>query len=132
MPLDSLENFKTGHQQIVAIVDQVQVLARSYGKAKPHLAAMKEILLAHFGRQNNDFFDRLRMFHKDDPKAAKMVEFLRHDLKDIKVQFLAFFDKYTGEMNDSGSPAFLRDFAAFTNQVLARIKIEEEYLFPLL
>ena len=89
------------------------------------------MLLAHFGAQKDDFFRKLSDFYKDK-ETEKTIKFLAHDLKSLKVDLLAFLEKYTGEMGDRGSPQFPRDLADFSRQVVSRIRIEEEYLFGLL
>ena len=131
MPKELLKNFKTSHQAIVNALEKVGSLSRSYGAAKPSIREMNDLLLAHFGRQDGEFFKKLLGFYKEK-EAQKMIEFLSHDLKDLKIQFLTSFEKYSGEMADQGSPQFPRDFTVFSRQVLARIRIEEEYLFGLL
>ena len=132
MAKDAVVSFKSGHQEIVGIIAQMQSALRSYPEAKPSIRKMNEILLAHLGRQDNIFFDKLNSFYQSDRQAIKMIEFLIHDLKDMKIKFLIFFDEYSGEMADRGSKNFPRDFTQFSSDVLGRIKIEEEYLFPLL
>ena len=129
---DLTENFKTGHQSIVDILDRTQGVVRSYSVAKPNIREMSKILLAHFGRQDKEFFDKLHSFYQSDRQATKMIESLIHDLKDTKVKYLVFFDKYSGEMGDIGSNNFPRDFIAFAHDILGRIKIEEDYLLPLI
>ena len=131
MPKELLKNFKTSHQAIVNAIEKVGSLSRSYGAAKPYIREMNNLLLAHFGRENDEFFKKLSGFYQEK-ETGKTIEFLSHDLKDLKIQFLAFFEKYPCEMGDRGSPQFPGDFTDFSRQVLERIKIEEEYLFGLL
>lgn len=125
-------NLKTSHQAIVNEIDSIQSSCRTYTAAKPHLREMSKILLAHFSRQNDPFFDRLRVRVADDRQAVKMIEFLAHDTKDIKVKFLVFFDRYSGDMADIGSRTFPKDFTDFAREILSRIRVEEDYLFPLI
>lgn len=129
---DLIADFKTGHQAIIEAIDSIQASLRSYREVKPRIRAMQKILLDHFGRENNEFYERLRAFYSSDRQATKMIEFLAYDLKDAKIKFLTFFDKYSGEMGDMGSRNFPRDFMDFTSTIIARINVEEDQLLPLL
>ena len=129
---DLIADFKTGHQAIIEAIDGIQASVRSYREAKPRIRTMQKILLDHFGREGSEFYNRLTVFYGSDRQATKMIEFLTYDLKDVKIQFLTFFDKYSGEMGDAGSRNFLRDFMDFTSLIIARIKVEEDQLLPLL
>ena len=88
--------------------------------------------MALWGRQNEEFWEQLNSFYKDNREATKMLEFLIHNLKDLKVKYLIFFDIYNDEWGHVGSKNFSKDFMNFAEEILVRIKLEEEYLFPLL
>jgi len=132
MAEDIIESFHTGHQAIVDLLDRTQVAARSYLTAKPSIRALGETLVAHFGRQTNQLFEELRLFYQNDRQATKMIEFLVCDLKDSKIAYLIFFEKHSGELSDLGSKAFPRELGDFAKNILGRIKVEEEYLLPLI
>lgn len=126
-----IERLKVSHQSIVDSIDRIQPLTRNYMAAKPRVCEMRERLLAHFGGQDSEFFERLSAFYQDDRQSMKMIEFLIHDLKEVKIRFLVFFEKYTGELADRGSRDFSLDFIQLSKDVLSRIKVEEDYLLPL-
>ena len=132
MSKDLVSEFRVGHQTIIDIIEKTQSYTRSYLQGKPNIRAMREIILKHFERENEQLYAHLQSFYHEDRAASKIIEFLVYDLKDTKIQFLVFFDKYTGEMGDMGSRNFLRDFTEFSRVIVQRIKAEEEYLFPLL
>ena len=132
MSSEIVQNFKVAHQSIVDSIDGIQPFLRSYLAAKPKIREMKEKLLFHLGKQNSDLFDQLRSWHEHDREATKIIEFLTHDLNDIKIKYLIFFEKYSGELADKGSSNFPLDFTEFSKAVLDRLKVEEEYLLPLL
>lgn len=126
-----VNSLKEGHSAIVDTLDQVQMVARSYVEAKPRIREMDARLLVHYRRQNDDFFEQLRDFYHENRKATKMIEFLIHDLKDFKVKHFAFFEKHSGEALDMSARTFPKDFDDFSQDVIVRLKIEEDYLFPL-
>ena len=127
-----MKTFKTAHHAIVDGVSQVQLFLRSYKEARAKLNVVEELLLNHFGRQDEKFFNDLMGFYQSDRQRLKMLEFLSVDLKDIKIQYLTFCDRYWGEWSDIKMRNFPKDFTDFTALILQRVRIEEEYLFPLL
>ncbi len=132
MPKNLMAGFRTSHQGLVNNIDQIQLNLRDYLRVKPHLRELHANLLIHFNRQNKDLFDRLATLYEDDRQASKMLEFLLHDLKDLKVKYLVFYDQHSGELADTHSRNFPKNFMEFAGAILSRVKIEEEYMFPLL
>jgi len=131
MATQVVTTLEQGHQAIKEAISAIQVVARSYPAARPRIRELQSVLLTHLGRQDRKLQERLARHYRDGREQTKMLEFLQHDLKEIKVQFLVFFDKYTGELTDFGGNTFPKDFSVFTGTILDRIRIEEEYLFPL-
>jgi len=127
-----LQILRVGHQAVVCAIDQTQPFLRSYKQAKPRIRGLEEQLLTFFAQQDKAMFDTLYDFYEGDRESAKMIDFIFHDLKDIKVKYLMFFDKHTGEAYDTSAASFPKDFMDFSGQILSRLRIEEEYLFPLL
>ncbi|MDP8266485.1 MAG: hypothetical protein P9M07_06005 [Candidatus Aceula meridiana] len=132
MPENYFQTLKVGHQFIVEALSEVQPFLRSYPEAKPRLRALSESLAVFLGHQDKRMFDALYDFYKNDRPSTKMIDFLLHDLKDLKIKYLIFFDKHSGEVLSHHKNSFPKDFMDFQSQVLGRLKIEEEYLFPLL
>ena len=127
-----IERFRRGQEAILLTLGQIQVVVRSYPQAKQKLRELNEKLLAHLGLQTDSFFKKLSDSCALDHETRKMLEFLTHDLKDLKIKYLIFFDKHTGEMGVMSARTFLKDFNEFSEAILMRMKIEEDYLFPLL
>lgn len=132
MSADLIYQFKTAHQSIQVTIDQINSSIRSYNQAKPKIRDLHIKLLAHFGKQNDALFNPLAEFYADHRSSAKMIEFLRYDLKDVKVKLLIFFDRHSGEMGDVHHRTFPKDFIEFSKVLTGRIKIEEDFLLPLL
>ena len=131
-PKSLIDGFKLSHQMLTDCISQVQLVTRSYPLAKQKLKELYSNLLNHFTRQDHRLYDRLSLFYIDDRQATKMLEFLTHDLKDLKIRYLVFFDLHPGEMTGGHPRTFPLDFNEFAKSILARIKMEEDYLFPLL
>jgi len=127
-----VSNFKSGHRDLLLAINEVQESLRSYPKAKPRLRDFHEILVSHFGRQDEALYDRLHLSFIGDRSKEKIIEFLSHDLKEVKIKCLLFYDQHSGELADNNYRNFARDFQQFLDSVVARVKVEEEYLFPLL
>ena len=132
MPSTIIASFQSGHRAILQSLDQIYQVVRAYPQAKPRLRELNSIVLAHLGRQNKQMLDQLQVHYHDNRQASKMLEFLIHDLKEIKIKYLVFFDKHSGEMADINARNFSRDFQEFSGELIHRLKMEEEYFFPLL
>jgi hypothetical protein len=132
MSTDYLKNLSLAHGALLETMSSVQPFLRSYLEAKPRLREFNQRLLLFFGKEDQVFFDALYAFYKEDHHAMKMIDFLKHDLAQIKINYLTFFDAHSVETADVHARSFPKDFTTFAEQIIARIKIEEEYLFPLL
>ena len=124
--------FKRGHDQLVQTICEVQLVQRDYAQAKPKIQDLYRVLLEHVSRQDQDFYNHLQQSWGGDRPTVKLLEFLVHDLKELRIAYLTFMDKHTAELADQHPQNFPKDFSNFSQQILTRIKVEEEYLFPLL
>jgi hypothetical protein len=131
-PKALITGFRLSHQMLTDSISQIQLSLRSYSQAKPKLRELYSNLHNHFSRQDQKLYERLSIFYAEDRPTTKMLEFLAHDLKDFKIKYLVFSDQHTGEMGGGHPRSFPAEFIEFANSILARIKIEEDYLFPLL
>ena len=132
MSKKEIEIFKIGHEAVITAIDDVLQNLRSYLHARPKVREFNNVVLMHLSRQNKAMYDHLNEYYAQDREAQKMLEFLLHDLKDIKIKYLIFTDKHSGEMADISYRSFPKEFIAFSREIISRIKMEEEYLFPLL
>src|SRR3989338_3687880 len=118
--------FRHGHRSIRMTLNQIQLVGRYYSQAKPRLRELNQDLLAHWGNQGEALWERLHRLYADDRRQTKMLEFLIHNLKDLKIRFLVFFEQYSDNWGDVRSRNFPRDFTDFSEEIMVRIKIEEE------
>lgn len=125
-------SFKEAHRSILLAIDQIHAELRSYSKIRYGLSSFNEMLSAHCKRQDKEFFLHLTKRCLGDRESLKLLEFLELDLKELKVQMLIFFDRYSQGCGEIVARNFPRDFTAFSRVVIDRIETEEEYLFPLL
>lgn len=129
---DTVKGIAKGHGAIVAAIDQVYSVSRSYPKAISKLHALDDMLASHIGRQDREFYEQLTSFYADDCKASKMLEFLIYDLNELRIQHLGFFDKYLYGVSGIGVRNFPKDLKGFGDKIILRLTMEEDYLFPLL
>src|SRR6185436_18756957 len=97
-PKALVTGFRISHQMLIDTISQIQLSLRSYHQLKPKLRELYGNLHNHFSRQDPKFYEQLLAHYATDRTAVKMLEFLTHDLKDIKVKYLIFSDQHTGEM----------------------------------
>jgi len=127
-----VESFRSAHRSIILSIDDIQISLRNYNQAMPKLQTFGSLLLAHFGRQNTETYERIRRCVEGNREGLKMMDFLEHDLKDIKIKYLLFAEKHSGDPGNVNERNFIRDFREFSSDVINRIKIEEDYLLPLI
>lgn len=132
MQSDQCKYFLQAHQVLQEAIRSVQTLLRSYSEARPRLREMSELLLALFAKKNQAFFDALYAFYKDDRPSTKMIDFLVFDLKEAKIHYVTFFEKHSGDANDTHVRSFPKDFMDFSREMTGHMQRTEEYLFPLL
>ena len=123
--------FQQSHQAILGDLARIELTARFYSNARALLVGLRETLQLHLGRQDESFFSRLRDAVSEDRQAVKLLEFLVFDLKEVKVAFLVFFDRYDGYPTPGEGKTFPKDFREFSAIVVRRLQAEEDYLFPL-
>lgn len=127
-----IQRFRKGHRAIADVVTQIQGVVRSYARVKPLLPVLDQVLINHFECQDDELFRELLDFYREDREAVKMLEFLIYELKEFKIKYLIFSDKYPGHMADRGSRNFPKDFAELTKAIVGRLQMENEYFMPLL
>ena len=132
MPEDVIRTLTTAHYSILETVDRLQLNIRNYPKAKPLIRELHQKLMAHFSHQNEPFFMALQAQCGQARESLKMLEFLQFDLKEIKVNLLVFFDRHSGEMDDIHFRSFPKDFTDLSGLIIGRIKMEKDYLIPIL
>lgn len=130
-PKTLITGIKLSHQMLIDSIAQIQLSLRSYNQAKPKLRDFYKNLQNHFSRQDAALYDRLSLYFIADRQATKMLEFLILDLKEIKIKYLVFYDLHSGEALGGHPRTFPLDFTEFANSILSRIKMEEDYFFPL-
>lgn len=132
MPTMTVNALRLSHEAILNSLLSVQAVSRSYLQAKPALFEFNERIRAYLEKQDSEMYERLRAIFAQDREALKMLEFLEHDLRDLKVQFLIFSEKHTGDLANQSGRNFIKEFKGFADAVIARVKVEESYLVPLL
>ena len=129
---EAIRKINSAHRSILETIDRLQLNLRNYPQAKPLIRELHQKLLAHFGQQNESLLAPLKDYYSGHRNEAKMIEFLEFDLKEIKIKLLVFYDQHSGELEDTNSRSFPGDFNDFSGFIMGRIKMEADYLIPLL
>jgi hypothetical protein len=127
-----LNQFSLAHGSLLEVIDHIQPFVRSYAEVRLKLRELEKRLFLFFGKEDKAFFDTLYVFYEEDRPSSKMIDFLIHDLKELKINYLTFFDQHSAEATALHARSFPKDFSIFSDQIIGRIKIEQEYLLPLL
>ena len=129
---DQITNLKVSQHGLIISVDEIQQSRAAYFEIKNLLRDLQKKLFSHFALQDQDFYKELSETFAQDREKSKLIEFLIHDLKDIKVNMLIFFDQHPADMGDVREVNFRRDFADFAHRLTARLASERDCLMPLL
>ncbi len=127
-----LKELKFGHLAMIEQMDQINQVIHHYPDAKPKLRCLQTILLSHFERQKQKFYQRLTENYLPDEEKIKNIQFLEQDIKILKVKMLVFYDEHPADMGDLRPKGFVRDFQMFSGDLTGRIQDERKYLFPLI
>lgn len=113
--MDKVARLRRLHKRIRELLPE---LSRMRG---PHRAReWEEVLFQWFRMEGPELYNELSRRHGEDHSGATMMFALREGLNPIKVLVLGFLD---------GERSAARELAA---ELPVRIKLEEEYLIPLL
>jgi len=132
MENNSLDVFRRRREQIMHSIVELQSLRNNFREARKIIGEPREMIYYYFGRQDEKFYAKLEDFFKKNRPAIKMIEFLRHDLKELKIKTFGFFEQYGfGNPLEQGRN-FARDLRWYSQLVIDRFRVEEDYLIPLL
>ncbi len=93
---------------------------------------LDEQMTGYFKAQGDEFYQYLNKKFSDNEQALKMLDFLTSDLRYVKAKYLKFYEKYGDTMSEVTWRSFPKEFNEFSREMMARLRIEKEYLFPLL
>ena len=127
-----LKQLRASHHLLRHAIVRLQDYVRAYSQARLFLGEFEQQFLNYCDLQNKGFYSELQEDCSGDRKKLKMAEFLLYDLKDLRIEYLAFIEKHPTLTNRSGAQSFPLDFTAVSSRILIRLQMEEEYLFPLL
>jgi hypothetical protein len=125
--------FRLAHETILSSLQNIQSRARAFPEARKYFPDLTEALNLHLERQGDPFYPGLEAFFSDNRKALVIITFFKKDLKEVKVAYLMFQEKYaTGCPRPIDIRRFPLDLSQFFGLLRSRIIAEEEYLLPLL
>jgi hypothetical protein len=114
-----VNQYRLSQEAVLAAVLKMKDGLRDPAAARRLWPALREQLFTFLGRQDRGFFSALQEFFTRDREAEKMLEFLDCDLKELKLTLAELEAKY----GEGGAAA---------RRFVGRIRLEEEYLVPLL
>ncbi|MGE0267618.1 MAG: hypothetical protein AB7S78_04085 [Candidatus Omnitrophota bacterium] len=112
------ESLRSGHSLILQQIDQCKTDRKS-SAASEQFRVLEQIMLAHMSLQTSDIYKSLFNHLNRERLQVKVLEYLEYDLKVLKIKLLGFIE----------TPA--KTFFELSNDLMARVTVEKEYLFPL-
>lgn len=128
----ALLQLRLNHKTIEQDVINIEQVLRSYPAVKPLLRLLQEKLFNHFYFLGREWFQDLQKNDFLTREQLKALDSLTQDLKEMKVRALIFFDDFPADMGDVHPINFPKRFMDFSKDILARFRVEENYLIPLL
>lgn len=122
--------FHLAHDAILGVLVQVQSV-RAYPQARRNLRELQEQIFPHLKRQD-EILKRLAAHYAGQRDQSKIIEFLVYELKELRIKSLIFFDTYETAAGEVAARNFSKEFLEFSRAVVNRLKMEEDYLLPLL
>ncbi len=129
---NSVEVFRQRRDVINHSLLQLGSLRHDYRSARQKTGECREIVYSYLKRQDEEFYAKLINFYQENRPALKIIEFLTHDIKGLKVQTFGFFEKYGAANPLETGRNFARDLREYMQIVGDRFRLEEDYLVPLL
>jgi len=126
------EEFRQAQESVLATLEQICRKARGYPHGRQELAELEEKLLDDFQYQHDRVIPGLRKYCRDNQAVLKRLEFLEFQMKDLKVFFSLFMDKYRENFSAVAARNFPIDLAEVRKKIVSHLQDEEECLAPLL
>ena len=129
---DLVKKFRKAHDGIVTLIDQIQQVVRFYPKARGKIGELDKVVTLHLTMQDEKLYATLAHHYEAQRDKIKTIEFLVHNLKEIKIKHLMFCDRYQQGVGEIVQRTFPKDFTEYVQELVTRLDLEEEYLFPLI
>lgn len=120
------------HMDILVRIDQIRQRGHSYGMASPLLAEFYEVLLNYVNLQVQPVYRDLGSRNSKNQEVLKILEFLEHDITELRLEILQFYDRFSDQANPIRGRAFSMEFRQFSDRIIQRVEMEEERFLPLL
>ncbi len=132
MTENPIEQFRQRRDIVNHSLLQLALLRSDYRLARQKTGDCREIIYGYLKRQDEQFYSSLSDFYKENRPALKIIEFLTQDLKELKVQTFGFFEKYGVANPLEQGRNFAKDLREYMKFIENRLRLEEDYLVPLL
>ncbi len=120
------------HADILVRIDRIRQCDHSYDLASPLLVDFYETLLNYVNLQVGPVYQDLCSQNFKNNEILKILEFLEHDITELRLEILQFYERFSPQTNPIQARAFPMEFRQFSSRIIQRIEMEEERLFPLL
>ncbi len=121
-----IEEFKREHAKIIAMLNEVKELGILSKEGQARLMSIKEHLLAHLKKEDEQLYPVLRKEAESNNNLKKELDMFAMDPEYVSRVVSEFFDKYSEGSFDEEFPAEFESLSAALN---ARIRNEEDALY---
>ena len=122
-----IEELKREHAEIIAMLNEVKELGILSKEGQARLMSVKESLLAHIKKEEEQFYPVLRKEAEINKQLESILDLLAVGMMNVSRVALEFFDKYSRGVSGKEFPEELENLFVALNK---RIRNEEDVLFP--
>jgi hemerythrin-like domain-containing protein len=121
-----IEEFKSEHAKIIVMLTEVKKLGLLSKEGQARLMSIKEHLLAHIKKEDEELYPVLRKEAEDNEKLKNTLDLFAMDMEKVSSVVQKLFDKYSEGVFDEEFPA---EFERLSAALSARIRNEEDALY---
>ena len=116
---------------IIQTIQEIKSVLKNEMLSKAKAIQLYGLIVQYAAKQDDEFYTTLKVQHKDNQAALKIIDFFIQDLKFLKVRLFVFEDKYLADRWDNGRK-WAADFLELSDEIVQRFQVEQDQLFPLL
>jgi len=134
MPNDKqlVADLRQGHLDLIEMLAYMESNIRSFPAIEPAILKLQNQLLNHLKLQNDQLIEDLSEYYGHDQEKKKMVEFFIFDTRELKIKVITFVEKFVGTKSEALIHLFPKEGMELAKDIRLRLKLEEDYLFPLI
>lgn len=122
------EELKNEHAVVAAGLEKIKKTGISSKEGKDILFSLKEALLKHLKKEDEQLYPVLKKAAQNNPGLARTLSYLSEDMAEVTTMALQFFEKY--DQGQTAGMEFFSELGKLFALLGDRIRKEEAILYP--